>query len=201
MASNPTRDLQEEFLSATRKSQETVVRAIKTWAETVRTVTPKMPDVYVPFADRLPKLPSVTVAFADKLPKPEEVVASSYDFAEHLLSIQRKFAEELLDAMVPLIPGTGQSAGPEAPTAKSWAIATAPQPTAPKAEPEAPAVAAEPGTPAAKSAPKPAAARQTAARPAAQKHTPAAAKPAAGDDAGPLRTRQRHPRGAAAYYP
>ena len=59
MASTPTRDLQEEFLAATRKSQETVVRAIKTWVETVRTVTPKMPSAYAPFADRLPKLPSV----------------------------------------------------------------------------------------------------------------------------------------------
>ena len=30
MASTPTRDLQDDFLAATRKSQETVVRAIKT---------------------------------------------------------------------------------------------------------------------------------------------------------------------------
>ena len=64
MASTPTRDLQDEFLAATRKSQETVVRAIKTWVETVSTVTPKLPSVYAPLADRLPKLPSV----ADRLP-------------------------------------------------------------------------------------------------------------------------------------
>ena len=75
MASTPTRDLQDEFLAATRKSQETVVRAIRTWVETVRTVTPKLPSVYPPFADRLPKLPSVT----DRLPKPEDVVASGYN--------------------------------------------------------------------------------------------------------------------------
>ena len=88
MASTPTRDLPEEFLAATRKSQEAMIRAIKTWVETVRTVTPKLPSAYVPLADRLPKLPSVTVPFTDRLPKPEDVVASGYDFAEKLLSSQ-----------------------------------------------------------------------------------------------------------------
>ncbi|HYX60897.1 MAG TPA: hypothetical protein VE888_18025, partial [Streptosporangiaceae bacterium] len=104
MASTPTRDLPEEFLAATRKSQEAAIRAIKTWVETVRTVTPKLPSVYGPLTDRLPKLPSVTVPFADRLPKPEDVVASSYDFAEHLLAIQRKFAEDVLTATEPLVP-------------------------------------------------------------------------------------------------
>ena len=117
MASTPTRDLQEEFLAATRKSQETVVRAIKTWVETVRTVTPKLPSVYAPLADRLPKMPSVNVLFADRLPKPEDVVASSYDFAEHLLALQRQFAEDLLKATEPLIPGNGQSPAPAAKSA------------------------------------------------------------------------------------
>ena len=117
MASTPTQDLQDEFLAVTRKSQETVVRAIKTWVETVKTVTPKLPSAYVPLADRLPKLlPSVTVPFADKLPKPEDVVASGYDFAEHLLALQRKFAEDLLNATGPLIPGNskGPAAAPAA---------------------------------------------------------------------------------------
>src|SRR6201985_2331249 len=92
MASTPTRDLPEDILAATRKSQETVIRAIKTWVETVRTVTPDMSSVYAPLANRLPKLPSIP--FSDRLPKPEEVVANGYDFAEHLLAIQRKFAED-----------------------------------------------------------------------------------------------------------
>ena len=104
MPSTPTRDLPEEFLAATRKSQEVAIRAIKTWVETVRTVTPKLPSVYGPLTDRLPKLPSVTAPFADRLPKPEDVVASGYDFAEHLLAIQRKFAEDVLTATEPLIP-------------------------------------------------------------------------------------------------
>jgi len=106
MPSTPTRDLPEEFLAATRKSQEAMIRAIRTWVETVKTVTPKLPSAYAPLADRLPKLPSVTVPFADRLPKPEDVVASGYDFAEHLLANQRKFAEDLLAVTEPLIPAT-----------------------------------------------------------------------------------------------
>jgi hypothetical protein len=92
MASYPTKDLQEEFLNAIRTSQETVVEAVKTWVGTVKAVTPKVPSVQVPLADRLPK--------------PEDVVACAYDFAEKLLSSQRQFAEELLKATTPLMPGS-----------------------------------------------------------------------------------------------
>ncbi len=114
MPSTPTRDLPEEFLAATRKSQEAMIRAIRTWVETVKTVTPKVPSVYAPLADRLPKLPSVTLPFTDRLPKPEDVVASGYDFAEHLLAIQRKFAEDVLAATEPLIPANSKRARQDA---------------------------------------------------------------------------------------
>jgi hypothetical protein len=96
MANSPTQDLQEEFLSAIRKSEETVIDAIKTWVETVQSITPKIPSVQVPGAD--------------KLPKPEEVVASAYDFAEQLLATQRKFAEEVVKATTALLPGTEDTA-------------------------------------------------------------------------------------------
>jgi hypothetical protein len=92
MASTPTQDLQNEVLNTVRKSQESVIDAIKTWVETVQSITPKVPAVDMPFAD--------------KLPKPEEVVASAYDFAEQLLASQRKFAEEVLKATSALTPGT-----------------------------------------------------------------------------------------------
>jgi hypothetical protein len=95
MASTPTQDLQDEFLSTVRKSQETVIDAIKTWVETVQSITPKVPSVQVPGVD--------------KLPRPEEVVASAYDFAEQLLAGQRKFAEEVLKATTSLLPGTEDS--------------------------------------------------------------------------------------------
>ena len=95
MASTPTHDLQDEFLNTVRKSQETVIDAIKSWVETVQSITPKIPSVQVPGAD--------------KLPKPEDVVASAYDFAEQLLASQRKFAEEGLKATTSLMPGTEDS--------------------------------------------------------------------------------------------
>ena len=94
MASSPTQDLQEEFLSTIRKSQETVIDAIRTWAETVQSVIPKVPSVQVPGAE---------------LPKPEEVVANAYDFAEQLLASQRKFAEESSETTTSLLPGTENS--------------------------------------------------------------------------------------------
>ena len=91
MASNPTQDIQNEVLNTVRKSQESVIDAIKTWVETVQSITPKIPAADMPFAD--------------KLPKPEEVVASAYDFAEQLLASQRRFAEEVLKATSALTPG------------------------------------------------------------------------------------------------
>ena len=95
MASTPTQDLQNEVLNTVRKSQESVIDAIKTWVEAVQSITPKVPAVDMPFAD--------------KLPKPAEVVASAYDFAEQLLAGQRKFAEEVLKATSELTPGTEDS--------------------------------------------------------------------------------------------
>ena len=95
MASTPTQDLQNEVLNTVRKSQESVIDALKTWVETVQSLTPKVPAVDMPFAD--------------KLPKPEEVVASAYDFAEQLLASQRRFAEEVLKATSALTPRTEDS--------------------------------------------------------------------------------------------
>ena len=95
MANTATQDLKNEILSTVRKSQETVVDAIKTWVETVQSISPKVPAVDIPFAG--------------KLPKPEEVVASAYDFAEQLLASQRKFAEEVITATSALTPGTEDS--------------------------------------------------------------------------------------------
>lgn len=94
MATTPTQDLQDEFLNTIRKGQESVIDAIKTWVETVQSVTPRIPSVQVPGVD--------------KLPKPEEVVASAYDFAEQLLASQRKFAEEVVKATSSLLPAADE---------------------------------------------------------------------------------------------
>ena len=122
MASTPG---EEEFLAVIHKSQEAVIAVVRHLAETVRTASPKLPSVSVPFADKLPG-PEGAVGsahdFAEHLlasqrkftedllkAKPEGAVASTYDFAEHLLASQRKFTEDLLTAAAPLMPGRATS--------------------------------------------------------------------------------------------
>jgi hypothetical protein len=94
MPSNIAQDVQEQVLSTIRKSQEMTIDALKTWVETVQSVT-----------SSLPSIPSVSMPLADRLPNPAEVVASGYDFAEQILTNQRKFANEVLEVASPLLPG------------------------------------------------------------------------------------------------
>jgi hypothetical protein len=98
MASTSTstqKELQDQFLSIVSKSQEMALDAIKSMVDTVQTITPKIPTVDVPFADRLPN--------------PQDIVASGYDFAEKLLSSQRKFAGDVVKATAPLLPGNADT--------------------------------------------------------------------------------------------
>jgi hypothetical protein len=88
-------ELQDQFLSIVRKGQEIALDAIKSMVDTVQTITPRIPTVDVPFADQMPK--------------PQDVVASGYDFAHKLLTSQRKFADEVVKAAAPLLPGNGDS--------------------------------------------------------------------------------------------
>ena len=84
-------ELQDQFLSIVTKGQEIALDAIKTMVDTIQSVTPKIPSVDIPFADQLPK--------------PQEVVASGYEFAEKLLTSQRKFANEIVKTTSQLLPG------------------------------------------------------------------------------------------------
>jgi len=98
------KEMQEEILSTVRKSQAAVIDALETWVSAVQSITPDLPDVSVPFAD--------------KLPKPQELVAGAYDFAEKLLASQRKFAEDVLHATAPMLTtkqnGSAEKTGPAA---------------------------------------------------------------------------------------
>lgn len=91
MATTVREELQEEFLSTLRKGQDIALDALKTLVETVQFVTPKMPAVHVPLADRLPTA--------------HEIVAGGNDFAEHLLANQRQFADEVITVVSPLMAG------------------------------------------------------------------------------------------------
>jgi hypothetical protein len=95
MTSTPTQEVQDQFLKAIRVGQETVLDGIRTFVETIQSVSPKVPQVHLPLAD--------------KLPKPTEVVATAYDFAEKLLASQRQFAQEVLQVTASLADGTKQA--------------------------------------------------------------------------------------------
>ena len=84
-----SREIQADFLGAVNKGEEALVDATNRWAKAVQSVMPSIP---------MPDLP-----YSDKMPKPEEFVASTYDFAEKLISSQRKFTESLLEAIKPLV--------------------------------------------------------------------------------------------------
>ena len=91
-----TQELQAQFLDSVRKSQEAVVDTLRTWAETVHSMTPALPVSAAPFAD--------------KLPKPGELVADAFDFAEQLLVTQRKFAEDVIQITAPVVGGQAPAA-------------------------------------------------------------------------------------------
>jgi hypothetical protein len=174
MASIPT---QEEVLAATRKSQEAMMAAIKTWLETVRTAAPKLPS----------KLPQVSLPFADKLPTPQDAVANAYNLAEQLLASQRKFAEELVKATAPLRPGYRESS-PEVPSRSAWQDAvTDSEPktpavsAAPKAAPVQPKAAPVQPKAADSTAPTRPAAKSTPARPTPKRTTATSARKSATD--------------------
>ena len=104
MATTIRQELEEEFLSTTRKGEEIALEALKPLVEAVHYVIPTMPVVRLPLVGLLPTA--------------HEVVADGYEFAEHLLADQRRFADEVITATSPLRPGR---AGPRAVAAKAAA--------------------------------------------------------------------------------
>jgi hypothetical protein len=114
-------EVQAEIMKTVRRSQQAVVEAVKTWTDTVASITPPLPEVRMPFASRLPN--------------PEELVGNAYDLAEKLLASQRKFAENVLHAAAPMLPGVGDSAPKNGGSAAKKDDGTAPKKddgTAPK---------------------------------------------------------------------
>jgi hypothetical protein len=101
-----TKELQNEVLNVVTKSQSAVVDAIQTWASAVQAITPDLPGLSLPYAD--------------KLPRPEEFIATGYDFAEQLLASQRKFTEDVLQATTWALPtGEDTPAKPATPVRKT----------------------------------------------------------------------------------
>ena len=72
-----------------------------------------------------PSIPAPGLPYTDTLLKPEEFVASAFEFAEQLLTSQRKFAENVIEAAKPVL-GAGV-----APAAKEEGSASGPGGTPP----------------------------------------------------------------------
>ena len=106
-------EVQAQLLDTVRKSQEFTLGAIRAWSDAVESILPS-----------LPPLPSAFPALPDNLPKPEEAVANAYDFAEQLLAIQRKFAEDVFRAIAPLAAKAESAAQPESPATRKASSAT-----------------------------------------------------------------------------
>jgi hypothetical protein len=99
MATAPTQELQDSFLSAIRKSQDITLQAIKVWVDTAEYFTPKVSYAHLPFA-RL-------------LPTPHDIVGGSFEFAEQVLASQRRFTEDVLKVTSQLLPDEAPAVLPE----------------------------------------------------------------------------------------
>jgi hypothetical protein len=78
---------QEHTLNSIRQSQQAVVEAVHAWAQAVEKAVPETP----------------ALPFAGELPTPQELIHTSFDFAEQLLKAQREFAESLIAAAAPVM--------------------------------------------------------------------------------------------------
>jgi hypothetical protein len=104
MVTTIRQELGEEFLSTIRKGEELALDVLKPVVEAMHYVIPTMPVVRMPLAGVLPTA--------------HEAVGEAYDFTEHLLADQRRFADEVITAISPLLPGR---AGPRGLGAKAKA--------------------------------------------------------------------------------
>lgn len=78
---------QEQTLKTIQQTQNAVVEAVRTWATTVEKIVPDTP----------------AAPFLDEFPSPQEIVQTSFEFAEQLMKAQREFAESMLKAAAPVL--------------------------------------------------------------------------------------------------
>jgi 3-methyladenine DNA glycosylase AlkC len=86
VATDASKQLQEQVLEAIKQSQDAALEAISTWSESVAKLVPKLPE--------LPTLP-----IADVLPKAAEQSDQLFEFAQQLLSSQQNFVQRLVAAL------------------------------------------------------------------------------------------------------
>jgi hypothetical protein len=81
--SNVVTAAQEQFFEAVRQNQQAFVDSVRAWSQAVAQTTPA--------GAAAPQVP-------ENLPKPQELIDSTFDFAEKLLANQREFAHNVLAA-------------------------------------------------------------------------------------------------------
>jgi hypothetical protein len=80
-----SKSAQEEILATIKQGQALALAGVELWAATVAPLT-KGQQLSIPF----------------ETPAPKDVVANSFGFAEQLLASQKKFAEQIVGASVPV---------------------------------------------------------------------------------------------------
>jgi hypothetical protein len=78
---------QEQTLKTLRDGQQAIIDSIRAWAEAAERIVPQTP----------------ALPFSEQLPSPQEIVQTSFNFAEQLLKTQREFAENVLAAAEPVL--------------------------------------------------------------------------------------------------
>jgi hypothetical protein len=86
-ATDYTQTAQEQTLKTVRQGQQVIVEAIRAWANAMEKAVPESP----------------VIPYSDELPKPQEIIKTSFGFAEQLLKAQKEFAESVLDAASPVL--------------------------------------------------------------------------------------------------
>lgn len=81
---------QDRTLGALRQGQAAVIEAVESWAKAVESATPDLPAIPVPAS----------------LPTVHELIQTSFDFYGKVLSAQREFAQDLVNAAAPAIKTT-----------------------------------------------------------------------------------------------
>lgn len=79
-----TNVIQDQLFQSIQAGQQAVVESVRRWSETVELLASRMPEL----------------AFSEPM-KPSQVFESSIGFTERLVSSQRDFASQLLEAALP----------------------------------------------------------------------------------------------------
>jgi hypothetical protein len=108
-------EIQDQVLAAARKGQQRVQSTVKTVTATAAMIRPQLPALPRPKLSGLPK-PTLTVPrlptpgelrekapdLTAMLPTPEQLRASAQEFAEQILTAQRKFLGQVRSVATPL---------------------------------------------------------------------------------------------------